>query len=323
MFVDWVKIKVKAGDGGKGCIAFRREKHIPKGGPSGGDGGEGGNVIVQVDPNLFSLQDLKYHKSYRASNGISGQGSNKAGSNGESVVIRVPRGTVIVDEQSKKAIADLVNDNDSYIVARGGRGGRGNMNFATPTNRAPRFAEPGQPGEEKNLIFELKVVSDVGLVGFPNSGKSTLLSKLTAARPKIADYPFTTLSPNLGIVKYSDYRSFVMADIPGLIEGAHLGKGLGHRFLRHLERTKVLVFLIEINSDNIPEQYYILDKELNNHLKNFQSKPRIIALTKWDLQPEAAIPEIENLKVVPISAIRGMGLDQLLTEIVLLLNTNG
>ena len=318
-----MKIKVKAGDGGKGCVAFRREKHIPKGGPSGGDGGEGGNVIVQVDPNLFSLQDLKYHKSYRASNGISGQGSNKAGSNGELVVIRVPRGTVIVDEQSKKAIADLVNDNDSCIVAQGGRGGRGNMNFATPTNRAPRFAEPGQPGDEKDLIFELKVVSDVGLVGFPNSGKSTLLSKLTAARPKIADYQFTTLSPNLGIVKYSDYRSFVMADIPGLIEGAHLGKGLGHRFLRHLERTKVLVFLIEINSDNIPEQYYILDKELNNHLKNFQSKPRIIALTKWDLQPEAAIPEIENLKVVPISSIKGMGLDQLVNEIVLLLNTNG
>jgi GTP-binding protein len=323
LFVDWVKIKVKAGDGGKGCVAFRREKHIPKGGPSGGDGGDGGNIIVQVDPNLFSLQDLKYHKSYKAGNGISGQGGNKAGSNGESVVIRVPPGTVIIDEQSKKAIADFVNGDDSYIVAKGGQGGRGNTNFATPTNRAPRFAEPGRSGEKKELIFELKIVSDVGLVGFPNSGKSTLLSKLTSARPKIADYPFTTLSPNLGIVKYGNYRSFVMADIPGLIEGAHLGKGLGHRFLRHLERTKVLVFLIEINSDNIPEQYYILDKELNNHLKNFQSKPRLIALTKWDLQSEATIPEIENLKVVPISAIKGMGLDQLLNEVVILLNKNG
>ncbi|MBN2602152.1 MAG: GTPase ObgE, partial [Candidatus Marinimicrobia bacterium] len=249
MFVDWTKVFIKSGDGGKGCVAFRREKHVPKGGPSGGDGGHGGDVILQVDPNIFTLQDIKYHKSYKAKNGGSGQGARKHGLDAESIIIKVPRGTVVIDEDSNQVLADLAEQNSSVIIAAGGKGGRGNATFATSTNRAPRYCEMGLPGEEKNLIFELKVISDVGLVGFPNAGKSTLISKISAAKPKIADYPFTTLTPNLGIVKYGSYRAFVMADIPGLIEGAHQGKGLGHRFLRHLERTRILVFLIDISSD--------------------------------------------------------------------------
>ncbi len=321
MFVDWTKVYVKSGDGGKGCVAFRREKHVPKGGPSGGDGGCGGDIIIRVDNNLFTLQDIKYHKSYKAKNGGAGQGSRKTGKDAQSVIINVPPGTVIKD--SGAVLADLTKEDNSMIVAIGGKGGRGNANFATSTNRAPRYAEQGIPGEEQNLVFELKVISDVGLVGFPNAGKSTLISKLSAARPKIASYPFTTLIPNLGIVKYGTYRSFVMADIPGLIEGAHQGKGLGHRFLRHLERTKALVFLIEATEEDIIGQYQILNAELDKYLDIFSNKPRIIALTKTDIISKIELPEISKIDVVPISAINGDGLNNLVEKIVKLLGQNG
>ncbi len=321
MFVDWTKVYVKSGDGGKGCVAFRREKHVPKGGPSGGDGGCGGDIIIRVDKNLFTLQDIKYHKSYKAKNGGAGQGSRKSGKDAQSVIINVPPGTVIKD--SGAVLADLTREDNSLIVAIGGKGGRGNANFATSTNRAPRYAEQGIPGEEQNLVFELKVISDVGLVGFPNAGKSTLISKLSAARPKIASYPFTTLIPNLGIVKYGTYRSFVMADIPGLIEGAHQGKGLGHRFLRHLERTKALVFLIEATEEDIIGQYQILNAELDKYLDIFSNKPRIIALTKTDIISKIELPEISKIDVIPISAINGDGLNNLVEKIVKLLGQNG
>ncbi|MCK4716417.1 MAG: GTPase ObgE [Candidatus Marinimicrobia bacterium] len=323
LFVDWTKVFVKSGAGGKGCTAFRREKHVPKGGPSGGDGGRGGDIIIRVDNNLFTLQDIKYHKSYKAKNGGAGQGSRKTGQDAKPVIINVPPGTVISDKDSGVILADLAKKNDSFIVAIGGKGGRGNANFATSTNRAPRYAEQGIPGEEKNLVFELKVISDVGLVGFPNAGKSTLISKLSAARPKIASYPFTTLVPNLGIVKYGTYRSFIMADIPGLIEGAHQGKGLGHRFLRHLERTKVLVFLIEATEKDIIAQYQTLNAELDKYLDIFSDKPRLIALTKTDIISEVNLPQISKIDVIPISAINGDGLNNLVDKIVKLLGQNG
>jgi len=325
LFVDWAKIFVKSGHGGAGAVAFRREKHVPKGGPSGGDGGRGGDVIVKVDKNLYTLQDVKYHKSYKSKNGGPGQGSNKKGLNAGSIVIKVPQGTVISDEDTGVVIADLTGENDSVVVAKGGKGGRGNATFATSTNRAPRYAEPGIPGEEKNLIFELKVISDVGLVGFPNAGKSTLISKISAAKPKIADYPFTTLTPNLGIVKYGTFRSFTIADIPGLIEGAHQGKGLGYRFLRHLERTRLLVFLVEITAENILEQYNTLNSELNKYLDIFQSKPRLLVLTKSDLEPEIKLPEIPGFQesdVIAISAVNGYGLEQLVDKIVKILESH-
>jgi len=322
MFVDWTKVQIKSGNGGNGCVAFRREKHVPKGGPSGGDGGRGGDVILQVDSNLFTLKDVKYRKSYKAKNGGPGQGSRKHGRDAEPVIIKVPPGTVVIDEETNQVLADLTEINSSFVVATGGKGGRGNATFASSTNRAPRYCEPGLPGEEKQLIFELKVVSDVGLVGFPNAGKSTLISKISAAKPKIADYPFTTLTPNLGIVKYGDYRSFVMADIPGLIEGAHQGKGLGHRFLRHLERTRILVFLIDISSDDIVEQYQTLNSELNRYSKVFKKKPRFIALSKADLTKDVPKIQIPGVEIIAISAVKGEGLGLLVQKIVKLLENN-
>ena len=323
MFVDWTKVTVISGNGGKGCVAFRREKHVPKGGPSGGNGGRGGDVIVKVDSNLFTLQDVKYHKSYRAKNGGPGQGSRKYGQDADNIVINVPPGTVIIDEDTGQVIADLTEINSNVVVAVGGKGGRGNATFASSTNRAPRYYEPGIPGEEKHLIFELKVISDVGLVGFPNAGKSTLISKISAAKPKIADYPFTTLTPNLGIVKYWDYRSFVMADIPGLIEGAHTGKGLGHRFLRHLERTRLLLFIIDISSDDIIGQFHTLNKELVQYSDAFSQKPRLLALSKADLSVDIPKIQIPGIDIIPISAVNGDGLDILVRKIVNLLNDNG
>lgn len=323
MFVDWAKVTVKSGNGGAGCVAFRREKHVPKGGPSGGDGGKGGDIVLMVDDNLYTLQDIKYRKSYRAKNGGFGQGSRKFGRNASDTVIKVPPGTVVIDEDINQVVADLVENNSSVIIAKGGKGGRGNANFANSTNRTPRHAEPGFPGEEKHLILELKVISDVGLVGFPNAGKSTLISKISAAKPKIADYPFTTLTPNLGIVKYGNYRSFVIADIPGLIEGAHLGKGLGHRFLRHLERTRLLLFLIDISSDNIIEQYTILNNELIKYSDRFKDKPRLVALSKADLTTEPPDISIPGIDIIPISAVNGSGLEILIDKIVKKLNSDG
>jgi len=319
LFVDYAKVFVQSGHGGKGCVAFRREKFVPKGGPNGGDGGRGGDVILKVDYNLNTLQDIKYHKSYKARDGAPGQGGLKSGADGESVIIRVPKGTLIYDENTNKILADLIEDDQEEIIARGGKGGRGNAHFATPTKQTPRYAEPGLPGEKKTLIFELKLLSDVGLVGLPNSGKSTLISKITAARPKIADYPFTTLTPNLGIVKFGKYKSFLIADIPGLIEGAHQGKGLGFRFLRHLERTRVLAFLIESTDPNPELTYRTLTTELIQYLSGFENKPRFIVITKTDLMPVLPDIQIDNLPVVPISAVTGEGLESFIQQSIKLL----
>jgi len=314
---------VQSGSGGKGCVAFRREKFVPKGGPSGGDGGRGGDIIVKVDHNLNTLQDIKYHKSYKAQNGDPGQGGLKSGADGAPIIIRVPKGTLIRDELTNEILADLVEDNQEVVIARGGKGGRGNAHFATPTKQTPRYAEPGLPGEKKSLIFELKLFSDVGLVGLPNAGKSTLISKITAARPKIADYPFTTLTPNLGIVKFGDYKSFLVADIPGLIEGAHQGKGLGFRFLRHLERTKVLAFLIEATDPEPERTYQTLNTELVKYLSAFENKPRFIVITKIDLVQELPTLKFDNLPIVPISAITGEGLELFIQQSLKLLAQNG
>ncbi|MBN2279546.1 MAG: GTPase ObgE [Candidatus Marinimicrobia bacterium] len=323
MFVDYTKVYVKAGNGGDGSISFRREKFVPKGGPAGGDGGNGGDVIIIGDANLNTLQDIKYRKSYKAENGEPGQGANKKGREGQSVEIKVPVGTVIKNEETGAIVADIVADGETIIVAKGGNGGFGNARFATPTNQTPRFAKPGQPGEELHLVMELKLFSDVGLVGMPNAGKSTLISKLSSVKPKIADYPFTTIVPNLGIVKFGNYRSFVMADIPGLIEGAHLGKGLGFRFLRHLERTKILVFLIEAIDEEPLKTYHMLENELYQHLEDFRNRPKIILITKKDLVLEMPDFALENTIIHSISAVTGEGLRELVDMLVQMLADNG
>ncbi len=319
MFVDFAKVFVKSGKGGDGVVSFRREAHVPKGGPSGGDGGKGGSIIIKADNNLNTLQDIKYHKSYKAKNGGAGSGARKTGQNAEDVIIPVPVGTVVFDEETKIVLADLTENNQTEKIAKGGKGGKGNSNFATPSNRAPRYSIKGKPGEAKNLVFELKIFSDVGLVGLPNAGKSTLISAITAAKPKIADYPFTTLVPNLGIVKFGEFKSFVLADIPGLIEGAHLGKGLGIRFLRHLERTKVLAFLIDCTDPNPLETYNLLKSELENYLENFKNRPRLIVFTKSDLAEEIPKLNIENVEEITISSATRSGLETFVQKIVKLL----
>ncbi len=297
-------------------VSFRREKYVPKGGPDGGDGGKGGDVIIEANPNLQTLLDFRYRTKFKAQSGRHGQGANKTGRSGQDLVIRVPMGTVVKDEQTGELLADLVAPGQRAIVARGGKGGRGNARFATPTNRTPRIGEPGEPGESRTVLLELKLIADVGLVGLPNVGKSTLLSRLTAARPKIADYPFTTLAPNLGIVHFKDQRSFVMADIPGLIEGAAQGKGLGLDFLRHIERTKVLAFLIAWNSENVYDDYQILRNELKQYKEALLLRPSLIVFTKIDLASDDEPPGFDKLSgsdipYLKISAIRGDGLDEL------------
>ncbi len=294
MFIDYAEIFIKAGKGGNGAVAFRREKYVPKGGPSGGNGGKGGDVVLQVDTNLHTLLDFKYQRKYIAEDGQNGANSLKDGKSGEDLIIRVPRGTIVVEKNSKEVIVDLEEENQRFILAKGGRGGKGNSNFATSTNQAPRFAEDGKPGEELYIVLELKLIADVGLVGFPNAGKSTLISAISAARPKIADYPFTTLKPNLGIVKYRDYDGFTVADIPGIIEGAHLGKGLGHEFLRHIERTGLLLILIEATSENIEKDYNVLLQELNNYSKILSKKEKIIGISKIDLLSEEELNKIRK-----------------------------
>jgi GTPase len=283
MFIDYAEVAVKAGSGGKGAVSFRREKYVPKGGPSGGDGGKGGNVIIEAHHNLSTLLDLRYKKIYEAESGESGGTSLKSGKDGKDIILKVPVGTVIKDSETGKVLYDLVNDGDKIIAAKGGKGGKGNSNFATPTNQTPRYAEPGKPGEEKKIALELKLIADIGLVGFPNAGKSTLISTISAARPKIADYPFTTLEPNLGIVNYKEFKSFTVADIPGIIEGAYEGKGLGHKFLRHIERTKILLFLIDVSSENYQQDYNILLNELNSYSSYLAQKEKIVSLSKIDL----------------------------------------
>lgn len=324
MFYDTAKIYVRGGDGGNGCVAFLREKYVPHGGPAGGDGGRGGSVILRVDPGLRTLVDFRYQRHYRAERGQHGMGKNMHGKNGRDLILRVPPGTVVRDAATGEVIADLVHPGQEVVVARGGRGGRGNARFATPTNKAPRMAEKGEPGEERWLELELKLLADVGLVGFPNVGKSTIISRVSAARPKIADYPFTTLVPNLGVVRVDEGRSFVMADIPGLIEGAHAGAGLGHQFLRHTERTRLLVHVLDVSGSEGRDplgDFEVVNRELALYSKELASRPMIIAANKMDL-PGAA----ENLarlkgalgeryEIFPVSALTGEGLFALVYRI--------
>jgi GTPase len=286
MFIDYAEIMIQSGKGGDGAVTFRREKYVPKGGPSGGNGGKGGDILAEAHHNLSTLLDFKYKKQYKSENGKPGGSALKDGKNGKDVIIKVPVGTLIKNFDDNKILFDLSEEGKQFIIAKGGKGGKGNSNFATPTNQTPRYAEKGEPGEEKKIILELKLIADVGLVGFPNAGKSTLISSISQAKPKIADYPFTTLEPVLGIVRYKDYKSFTVADIPGIIEGAHQGKGLGHKFLRHIERTKVLLYLIEITSENYEKDYATLSNELKNYSKKLSEKRQVIALSKADLIDE-------------------------------------
>ncbi|MCX5718342.1 MAG: GTPase ObgE [Nitrospirae bacterium] len=321
-FVDYTKIYVKAGDGGRGCVAFRREKYVPRGGPSGGDGGRGGHIIFRASRELNTLLDLRYQREYRAKRGQHGMGKKMHGKDGEDRIIPVPVGTVLKDADTEEVLADLDSEGVEIIIAKAGRGGQGNAHFATPTRQAPKFAQPGEEGEEKNLIIELKLLADVGLIGLPNAGKSTLISVISSAKPKIADYPFTTLTPNLGVVKLKDFRSFVVADIPGLIEGAHKGAGLGFQFLRHVERTSMLLHLVD--ASDMPETDPVEDlkkinKELELYSSKLLSKPQAVVGTKIDIAIEkkrlrklARYCKLKNIEFFPVSAVIGKGIKELL-----------
>jgi GTP-binding protein len=322
MFVDEARIFVKAGDGGHGCCSFRREKYVPRGGPNGGDGGHGGSIILRADPQLHTLIDLTYQQQYRAQRGAHGEGKNCSGRGGEDRLIAVPVGTMVYDAESGERLADLSAPGQTLVAAKGGRGGRGNAHFATPTHRAPRRADPGEPGEERTLRLELKLLADVGIVGFPNAGKSTLLSAISKARPKIADYPFTTLTPQLGVARDAAGRSFVVADIPGLIEGAHAGKGLGHQFLRHVERTRVMLHLVDAGvgrAGDPVEEFRILRRELTAYQPELAEKPMVLAANKIDAQGDgghvAALRRYAKKEHIPffaVSAVTGVGLAPLL-----------
>ncbi|MEY5133914.1 MAG: hypothetical protein RLZZ198_1918 [Bacteroidota bacterium] len=315
-FVDYVKIHTKSGNGGGGSTHFRREKYIPKGGPDGGDGGRGGHIIVRGNKQLWTLLHLKYNKHIKADHGVHGSGQLKTGAQGKDSYIEVPLGTIAKDAETGEVLFEITEDGEERIIERGGRGGLGNNHFKSPTNQTPRFAQPGEPGMEGWKILELKILADVGLVGFPNAGKSTLLSVLSAAKPEIGDYPFTTLRPNLGIVSYRDHRSFVMADIPGIIEGAHEGKGLGLRFLRHIERNSVLLFMIPADSDDIKKEYKVLLKELKTYNPELVHKTRMLAITKSDMLDELMMKQMtkllpKDLPVCFISAVAQTGLSEL------------
>ncbi len=293
-FIDQVKIYCKSGDGGDGVVHFRREKYVPKGGPDGGDGGKGGDVIIRGNKDLWTLLHLKYTRHIKAENGQNGGGARRTGASGKNAIIEVPLGTVIKDAETGDFIFEITQHGEEKILLKGGKGGLGNWHFKSATNQTPKYARPGQKGKEGWFVFELKILADVGLVGFPNAGKSTLLSKLTAAKPKIADYPFTTLKPNIGIVKYYDFQSFVMADIPGIIEGAAEGKGLGLQFLRHIERNSLLLFMIPADADDINKEYKILLSELKKYNPQLLDKDRIIAISKSDLLDEELKDEIRK-----------------------------
>jgi GTP-binding protein len=316
MFVDRAVIQVIAGTGGSGAEAFRREKGVPRGGPAGGDGGKGGDVVLFADEQLTTLLDLTRQQHFKAERGQHGEGSNRTGRAGEDVEIRVPPGTLVRDADTAEFLGELMEEGQRLIVARGGRGGRGNARFATSTHQAPRRWEPGEEGEERRIELELKLIADVGLVGQPNAGKSTLLAAISEAHPKIADYPFTTLTPNLGVVALPDFRSFVVADIPGIIEGAHEGRGLGLQFLRHIERTRTLAFLIPANTENLQEEYDQLRQEVENHSPELACIPHCVVITKMDLfPPDSPFPEIlapEAWEVFPISSVTRAGLPPLL-----------
>ncbi len=292
-FVDYVKIHVTSGKGGKGSAHLRREKYIPKGGPDGGDGGRGGHVILKANENMWTLYHLKFKRHFRAEHGSAGGKQTSTGADGADVYIEVPLGTVVKNTDTGETLKELLEDGEELIIAKGGKGGRGNNHFKSSTNQTPRYAQPGLDGEEGNFTLEMKVLSDVGLVGFPNAGKSTLLSVITAAKPKIANYEFTTLKPNLGIVEYRDYRTFVMADIPGIIEGAAEGRGLGHYFLRHIERNSTLLFLIPADADDIKKQYEILLDELRRYNPELLDKDRLIGISKSDMLDEELKSEMK------------------------------
>tara|TARA_E500000178_G_scaffold81143_1_gene79415 strand:- start:48 stop:1055 length:1008 start_codon:yes stop_codon:yes gene_type:complete len=294
-FVDYVKLSVKSGKGGRGSTHLRREKYVPKGGPDGGDGGDGGNIIVVGDSNLWTLQSFRFKKHFKAGNGGDGSGSKKSGLSGKNIFIKVPLGTIVKDSITEKTILEINEDKEEIILLRGGKGGLGNAHFKSPTNQTPRYSQSGLTGQELQITLELKVLADVGLVGYPNAGKSTLLSVLSDAKPKIADYEFTTLKPNLGIVSMSDYRSFVMADIPGIIEGASEGRGLGHYFLRHIERNSILLYIIPVDSKNVKKDFEVLKKELIEYNPELADKDFIIAFSKSDLMDEELLQEFQNI----------------------------
>lgn len=315
IFVDRAVIRVEAGTGGSGCMSFRREYRVPMGGPDGGDGGRGGDIIVRGDGNLATLLDYTYRDRWVAERGEHGMGANKTGHSGADIVLPVPPGTIVRDEATGELIGEILAEGDELLVARGGRGGKGNTFFATATHQAPREWQPGEEGEAKRLVLELKLIADVGLVGQPNAGKSTLLSVISAARPKIGDYPFTTLSPNLGVVPMSDHRSFVVADIPGIIEGAHDGRGLGLQFLRHIERTRILAFLVPIDSLDWQAEYDTLRAEVRSYSEELAGKPHCVVFTKMDLWGDDAVPAFETsaaFGVFAVSAAARTGLSELM-----------
>jgi len=321
MFIDEARIYVKAGDGGNGCLAFRREKYVPRGGPSGGDGGRGGDVYMVANDQINTLLHFRFNPEHKAQRGRHGEGSDCTGQDGETIELQVPVGTVVYDEARGEKLHDFTHDGERVLVARGGRGGKGNARFATSTHQAPTEHEPGKPGQERRLRLELKLLADAGLVGFPNAGKSTLISRISAARPKIADYPFTTLEPNLGVVKMDDFRSFVVADIPGLIEGAHLGHGLGTQFLRHIERTKLLVHLVDVSdaSGRQPvEDFETVMRELASFSPELAQKPMLVVASKMDAAQDSErvvslkrLTEQHGLPYLEISSATGLGIEAL------------
>jgi GTP-binding protein len=321
MFIDEARILVKAGDGGNGCLAFRREKYVPRGGPSGGDGGRGGDVTLVADPHENTLLKFRFNPEHKAERGRHGEGSNCTGAEGRSLDVDVPVGTVVYDDATGERLHDFTTPGDRFLIARGGKGGRGNARFATSTHQAPTEHEPGRPGEEKRLRLELKLLADVGLVGFPNAGKSTLISRISAARPKIADYPFTTLEPNLGVVQMEGFKSFVVADIPGLIEGAHLGHGLGIQFLRHVERTRLLAHLVDVSEGSGRDPAHDFETvmaELASYSEELAKKPMIVVATKMDAAQDPARVEAlraataaRGLPLYAISSVTGQGIDAL------------
>ncbi len=318
-FVDYVKLQVASGNGGKGSVHLHREKYITKGGPDGGDGGRGGHVLLRANKNLWTLYGFKFQKHFKAGHGGDGSKNRSSGAQGEDIVIEVPLGTVVRHGETEEVIIEITEEQQEFVVLEGGLGGRGNWHFKSSTNQTPRYAQPGRPGQELPLILELKVLADVGLVGFPNAGKSTLLAALTAAKPKIADYEFTTLKPNLGIVSYRDFRSFVMADIPGIIEGAAVGKGLGHYFLRHIERNSVLLFMIPADTADVKAAFDVLRSELQRYNPELIDKDFVVALTKCDLLDDELYREYEeematSFKGIPyfmISSVAQTGLQEL------------
>ena len=325
MLVDLATIRIEAGRGGNGCVSFRREKYVPKGGPDGGAGGDGGSVVLRVDPHVRTLLDCRESPQYRAQRGGAGAGNNRSGKDGEDLVVHVPPGTVVRDADTGEPLADLIEAGVEWIAARGGRGGRGNSSFATATHQAPRRADPGEPGESRTLVLELKLIADVGLVGLPNAGKSTMLSRLSRARPKIAPYPFTTLEPFLGIVELDPERRFVLADLPGLIEGAHLGKGLGLDFLRHVERTRALVIVADAASEHAADDVRLVLAEMERYSPALLERPRLVVLSKADLLPvesHAGLPAVVGLPdALVVSAHSGVGLPALLERLWALLAT--